>query len=47
MTRRVLHGDCVEIMKSLPSGRVDFILTDPPYAVRYRDRSGRDYPQRR
>lgn len=41
MTRRILQGDCVEVMKSLSSSSVDFILTDPPYAVRYRDRSGR------
>jgi len=41
MTPRILHGDCAEVMKTLPSGSVDFALTDPPYAVRYRDRSGR------
>jgi adenine-specific DNA-methyltransferase len=28
-------------MKEMPSKSVDFILTDPPYLVRYRDRSGR------
>jgi site-specific DNA-methyltransferase (adenine-specific) len=38
---RVLHGDCVELMKHLPDESVDFVLTDPPYLVRYRDRSGR------
>jgi DNA modification methylase len=37
----VLHGDCVEVMRSLPSESIDFILTDPPYLVRYRDRTGR------
>jgi adenine-specific DNA-methyltransferase len=36
----VLHGDCVEIMAQLPEGSVDFILTDPPYVVNYRPRSG-------
>ena len=25
------NGDCVEILKSMPSGSVDLILTDPPY----------------
>lgn len=37
----VIHGDCLAVMPTLPSGSVDFILTDPPYLVRYRDRSGR------
>ncbi len=38
---RILHGDCVQVMRSLPAESVDFVLTDPPYLVRYRDRSGR------
>ena len=37
----VLHGDCVSIMQSLPANSIDFILTDPPYLVRYQDREGR------
>jgi site-specific DNA-methyltransferase (adenine-specific) len=37
----VLHGDCVEVMAGLPEGSIDFVLTDPPYLVRYRDRGGR------
>jgi len=37
----ILHGDCVEVMRRLPSESVDFILTDPPYLVRYRSRDGR------
>lgn len=37
----VLHGDCIQIMRSLPANCVDFILTDPPYLVNYCDRSGR------
>ena len=40
-TNRILHGDCVQVMRDLPSESVDFVLTDPPYLVRYRDRSGR------
>jgi DNA modification methylase len=36
----VLHGDCVRVMRGMPSASVDFILTDPPYLVRYRSRSG-------
>ncbi len=37
----ILHGDCITLMQRLQSGAVDFILTDPPYLVRYRDRHGR------
>jgi hypothetical protein len=37
----VLHGDCVEIMRGMQPGSVDFVLTDPPYITRYADRSGR------
>ncbi|HUQ94158.1 MAG TPA: DNA methyltransferase [Bryobacteraceae bacterium] len=41
MLNRVTRGDCLDVMKELPSRSVDFILTDPPYLVRYLDRSGR------
>jgi len=40
-TGSVMHGDCIELMKRLPTGGIDFILTDPPYITRYQDRSGR------
>jgi predicted methyltransferase len=37
----ILRGDCVKTMRPMHSGSVDFILTDPPYLVRYRSRCGR------
>jgi site-specific DNA-methyltransferase (adenine-specific) len=37
----ILHGDCVEAMRQMPANSVDFVLTDPPYLVNYRDRNGR------
>jgi site-specific DNA-methyltransferase (adenine-specific) len=37
----ILHGDCIDLMRNLPANSVDFILTDPPYLVNYRDRDGR------
>ncbi len=37
----ILHGDCIEVMHKMPANSVDFILTDPPYLVNYRDRNGR------
>ena len=27
----LIHGDCLEVMKSIPDGSVDLVLTDPPY----------------
>jgi DNA modification methylase len=36
----VIHGDCIAAMAELPEASVDFILTDPPYLVNYRSRSG-------
>ena len=28
-----MQGDCLEVMKSIPDGSVDMILTDPPYGT--------------
>jgi site-specific DNA-methyltransferase (adenine-specific) len=41
LTNQILHGDCIQVMGQMPANSVDFILTDPPYLVNYRDRSGR------
>ena len=38
---KVLLADCISIMQNLPANSIDFILTDPPYLVRYQDRDGR------
>jgi adenine-specific DNA-methyltransferase len=38
---RVILGDCVKMMRNLPDGCADLILTDPPYVANYRDRDGR------
>jgi site-specific DNA-methyltransferase (adenine-specific) len=37
----ITRGDCIEVMKAMPAKSVDFVATDPPYLVRYCDRSGR------
>ena len=29
----VINGDCVEVMKELPEGSIDLIVTSPPYGV--------------
>jgi|SRR5579864_838036 len=43
-TNTVLNADCIKALPMLPDNTVDFILTDPPYITRYRDRSGRTLP---
>lgn len=35
---RFIQGDCVRVMATFPGNAVDFILTDPPYLVGFRDR---------
>ena len=29
----LMQGDCLELMKEIPSGSVDMVLTDPPYGM--------------
>lgn len=29
----LMHGDCLELMKDIPDGSVDLVLTDPPYGM--------------
>jgi DNA modification methylase len=41
---RIICGDCIEVMREMPSASVDFVVTDPPYLVNYRSRDGRRYP---
>ena len=37
---RATHGDCLAVLPKIPAGSVDLVVTDPPYLVRYRPRSG-------
>jgi len=37
----VTQGDCIEVMRGLRGGSVDFVLTDPPYLARYCSRDCR------
>jgi modification methylase len=34
---QILHGDCIEILKSLPENSVDCIFADPPYNLQLRN----------
>ena len=40
MDIKLLHGDCLELMKDIPDKSVDLILTDPPYRTTSRGSSG-------
>jgi DNA modification methylase len=40
----LIHGDCVNVLPTLPAASVDFVLTDPPYITRYKSRDGRSVP---
>ena len=40
-TNRIIDGDCVSVLKTMPPASVDLVVTDPPYLVRYRPRDGR------
>ena len=33
MDIRLYNGDCLELMKNIPDGSVDLVLTDPPYGT--------------
>jgi len=30
---QLIHGDCLEKMKSIPDGSIDCVITDPPYGL--------------
>jgi len=38
---RAIHGDCIDLMKTMPSHSVDLVLTDPPYVANYVSRDQR------
>ena len=33
---KLMQGDCLELMKDIPDGSIDLIVTDPPYLMNYR-----------
>lgn len=48
MSYELHHGDCIEVMRSLPAESVDAIITSPPYAMQRKTTYGgipeADYP---
>jgi len=48
MLDTIITGDCLEVMKQLPDGCVDAVITDPPYGIaKQRHRTGTDGNQSR
>ena len=37
----LIHGDCLEVMKTLPDNSIDLTITSPPYNMRTRVRNGK------
>ena len=31
----LMHGDCLEFMKQIPSNSIDLVVTDPPYSMKH------------
>ena len=38
----LMQGDCLELMKDIPDGSVDMVLTDPPYGIDYQSQRKKD-----
>lgn len=33
LKNKILLGDCLDVMRSMPDKCVDLVLTDPPYGI--------------
>jgi DNA modification methylase len=40
----VLHGDCLEVMRTLPADSIDAVVTDPPYGLGFMGKAWDDLP---
>ncbi|WP_343075468.1 DNA methyltransferase [Ruficoccus amylovorans] len=40
---KVICGDCIDVMRTLPDESMDFVITDPPYLVNYHSRDKRSF----
>lgn len=38
----LMHGDCLELMKTIPDGSVDMVLADPPYGMDFQSQRKKD-----
>ncbi|WP_335953716.1 DNA-methyltransferase [Acinetobacter higginsii] len=32
---QIIHGDCFEVLKTVPDNSIDAVVTDPPYGIRF------------
>lgn len=39
---KVIHGDCIDVMQTMPSESVDLIVTDPPYFSNSKEHANSD-----
>jgi DNA modification methylase len=42
---RLILGDCLEVLKTLPPGSVDAVVTDPPYGIGFKYNAHDDTPE--
>ena len=36
ITNKIFNGDCIKVMRDIPSESIDLIVTDPPYLISYK-----------
>ena len=39
LKNKIIHGDCLELMKDIPDNSIDSIVTDPPYELGFMGKS--------
>ena len=39
---QIICGDCLEVMRELPDGCIDLVVTDPPYLIEYKTNRRKD-----
>lgn len=42
LLQEIWHGDCLELMKNIPDGSIDLVVTDPPYKMTKNGKSCRE-----
>jgi DNA modification methylase len=42
---RLIHGDCLEVMRGLPAGAFDAVGTDPPFGIGFKYATHDDTPE--
>jgi len=37
---QIYNLDCIDGMKSIPDEKIDLVITDPPFAINFKDKKG-------